>query len=95
MKLSLKHILSGAMLLVLPLMLTGCEDILGKWERPTPSIPTPTPTSPFDALSTPLTLEAVEDGQIKVSYNWGVTLSQPIKYVPSTPAWTLNKDQPE
>ena len=80
MKSLLKQIVSGAMLLVLPLMLTGCEDILGKWERPTPSIPTPTPTSPFDALSTPLTLEAVEDGQIKVSYNWGVTLSQPIKY---------------
>ena len=45
-------------------------------------------------LALPLTLEAVEDGQIKVSYNWGVTLSQPIKYVPSTPAWTLNKGQP-
>lgn len=45
-------------------------------------------------LALPLMLEAVEDGQIKVSYNWGVTLSQPIKYVPSTPAWTLTKDQP-
>jgi hypothetical protein len=62
MKSLLKQIVSGAMLLALPLILTGCEDILGKWERPTPSIPTPTPTSAFDALSTPMTLEAVEDG---------------------------------
>jgi hypothetical protein len=30
MKSLLKQIVSGAMLLALPLMLTGCEDILGK-----------------------------------------------------------------
>ena len=44
MKSLLKHIVSGAMLLVLPLMLTGCEDILGKWERPTPAVPSATKT---------------------------------------------------
>ena len=44
MKSLLKQIVSGAMLLALPLMLTGCEDILGKWERPSgPVNPTPGP----------------------------------------------------
>ena len=38
MKSLLKQIVSGATLLALPLMLTGCEDILGKWERPTPVV---------------------------------------------------------
>ena len=44
MKSLLKQIVSGAMLLALPLMLTGCEDILGKWERPTPVVPSTTKT---------------------------------------------------
>lgn len=44
MKSLLKQIVSGAMLLALPLMLTGCEDILGRWERPTPVVPSTTKT---------------------------------------------------
>ena len=31
--------------MALPLMLIGCEDILGKWERPTPAVPSVTKTA--------------------------------------------------
>lgn len=41
MKQSIKLLLGGAFLLSLPMFLTSCEDILGEWSKPTPSIVTP------------------------------------------------------
>ena len=41
MKQSIKLLLGGALLLSLPMFLTSCEDILGEWSKPTPSIVTP------------------------------------------------------
>lgn len=81
----LKNLFGALLLIALPMVLTGCEDLFGEWDRPTPVNPTPTPTPTpepevFDPVSTPLTFEAAENGEIKVKYNWGVTLSQPIKY---------------
>ena len=53
-------------LLTIGMGLTSCEgaldDILGEWSRPTPGNVTP-----FSELSTPLTLEAITAGTIKVS----------------------------
>ena len=81
----LNNLFEALLLIALPMVLTGCEDLFGEWDRPTPVNPTPTPTPTpepevFDPVSTPLTFEAAEDGEIKVTYNWGVVLSQPIKY---------------
>lgn len=77
----MKHLQSlfGAalMFLITALAMTGCGNIDNPLEEiGNNSSPEPT----FDPYMTPLTFEAAEDGEIKVRYNWGVTLSQPIKY---------------
>lgn len=41
MKQSIKLLLGGALLLSLPMFLTSCQDILGEWDKPAPSIVTP------------------------------------------------------
>ena len=56
--------------------LTSCEDILGHWEKPTPAV-NPTPT--FDALSTPLTFEAVS-GTVTVTINTDMATGKTIEY---------------
>ena len=84
MKSLLKQIVSGAMLLALPLMLTGCEDILGKWERPTPA-----PVSiPYDALSTPLTLQTTGTSPITVTVSTTLTTGKTIEYSVDGGEWT-------
>ena len=37
----LKTLMSTLMLLALPLLLTGCEDLFGEWDKPTPVTPAP------------------------------------------------------
>lgn len=58
--------------------LTSCEgtldDVFGEWSRPTKTEPT------LSIEETPLTIEAVEAGTIKVVYNGGLTLPKPITY---------------
>ena len=67
----LNNLFEALLLIALPMVLTGCEDLFGEWDRPTPVNPTPTPTPTpepevFDPVSTPLTFEAAEDGSIRV-----------------------------
>ena len=89
MKSSLKHILSGALLLALTLMLTGCEELFGEWERPTPVNPTPTPEpSVFDALSTPLTLQTTGMSPITVTVSTTLTTGKTIEYSVDGGEWT-------
>ena len=84
MKSLLKQIVSGAMLLALPLMLTGCEDILGKWERPTP-VQAPIP---YDALSTPLTLQTTGTSPILITVSTNLTTGKTIEYSVDGGEWT-------
>ena len=65
----IKNILAAVALLALPMAFTSCEDVLGHWEKPTPNPITPevTPETPIDLMATPLTLEAITDGTIKVA----------------------------
>ena len=78
---TIKMIFRVAFLFTLPLLFSSCEDLFGEWERPVPVIP-PTPDTPtaFDPVKTPLTLEAVEDGTIKIQFSDSYTLPKPIKY---------------
>ena len=64
----IKNILAAVALLALPMAFTSCEDVLGHWEKPTPNpiAPEVTPETPIDLMATPLTLEAITDGTIKV-----------------------------
>ena len=63
-------------LLTVGMGLTSCEDILGHWEKPTPAV-NPTPT--FDALSTPLTFEAVS-GTLTVTIKTDFATGKTIEY---------------
>ena len=58
--------------------LTSCEgtldDVFGEWSRPTKTEPT------LSIEETPLTIEAVEAGTIRVVYAKGMTLPKPITY---------------
>lgn len=67
--------LFGVLLLItLPMVLTGCEDLFGEWDRPTPanSTPTPTPTGinyvAYTASGTTVTptVKTLEDGSYTV-----------------------------
>ena len=59
--------------------LTSCEgtldDVFGEWSRPTKTETTPS------IEETPLTIEAVEAGTIKVIYQGDLTLPKPITYI--------------
>ena len=62
----------GVLLFSLSMSLTSCEDILGHWEKPTPNPITPGGGSSSDEptptmKATPLTLEAITAGTIKVT----------------------------
>ena len=71
----LKNLVSTLMLLALPLLLTGCEELFGEWDKPTPqtSEPAPTPVA-FNPLTTPLTLEAtVANTTVTFALDAGIT----------------------
>ena len=51
----LKNLFGALLLIALPMVLTGCEDLFGEWDRPTPVNPTPTPTpTPTDQSGIPV-----------------------------------------
>ena len=54
----LKKLFAGAMACMMTCMTTSCEDILGKWEKPVHEL-----TPEERLLATPLTLEAVNEGE--------------------------------
>ena len=82
--------MSGAVLLGLAMCLTSCEgtldDIFGEWSRPTGQQNNDSQKQSDDpkkdevTLETPLTLEAIEDGTINVTFGDGLDLANPITY---------------
>lgn len=94
MKNSLKALFMASMLPVMMLMaavtLTSCEgtldDIFGEWSRPTGQQNNDSQKQSDDpqkdevTLETPLTLEAIEDGTINVTFGDGLDLTNPITY---------------
>lgn len=40
----LNNLFEALLLIALPMVLTGCEELFGEWDKPTPTGPTPTPT---------------------------------------------------
>ena len=64
--------------------LTSCEgtldDVFGEWSRPTNTESNSKEKTPSTIEETPLTIEAVEAGTIKVYYSGSHTLPKPITY---------------
>lgn len=73
----LKNILEGILFLGLPLLFSSCEDILGTWDKPTP---TPNPIASYDTTKTPLTLEAVSGTLTLTLTNQNTTAPITIEY---------------
>ena len=71
----LKQILLKVILLVMPFAFTSCEELFGEWEKPTPYIQAPE----FNALLTPLTLEAVS-GNITVTIQTPLAEGKTVEY---------------
>ena len=95
-------------MLAMPLMLTSCEgmldDIFGEWSRPTGNNSTGNNSSNNDSKpaedfpetsmeETPLTLVAIEDGKITVTFYNGIILQNDIHYfIKGGPEQTIAKD---
>ena len=95
-------------MLAMPLMLTSCEgmldDIFGEWSRPTGNNSTGNNSSNNDSKpaedfpetsmeGTPLTLVAIEDGKITVTFYNGIILQNDIHYfIKGGPEQTIAKD---
>ena len=71
----LKQILLKVILFVMPFAFASCEDLFGEWEKPTPNTQSPE----FNALLTPLTLEAVS-GNINVTIKTSLIDGKTIEY---------------
>ena len=103
-----KHLMGGMLMLAMPLMLTSCEgmldDIFGEWSRPTGNNSTGNNSSNNDSKpaedfpetsmeGTPLTLVAIEDGKITVTFYNGIILQNDIHYfIKGGPEQTIAKD---
>ena len=103
-----KHLMGGMLMLAMPLMLTSCEgmldDIFGEWSRPTGNNSTGNNSSNNDSKpaedfpetsmeETPLTLVAIEDGKITVTFYNGIILQNDIHYfIKGGPEQTIAKD---
>lgn len=103
-----KHLMGGMLMLAMPLMQTSCEgmldDIFGEWSRPTGNNSTGNNSSNNDSKpaedfpetsmeETPLTLVAIEDGKITVTFYNGIILQNDIHYfIKGGPEQTIAKD---
>ena len=108
MKQLFKLIMGCMLMLAMPLMLTSCEgmldDIFGEWSRPTGNNSTGNNSSNNDSKpaedfpetsmeGTPLTLVAIEDGKITVTFYNGIILQNDIHYfIKGGPEQTIAKD---
>ena len=108
MKQLFKHLMGGMLMLAMPLMLTSCEgmldDIFGEWSRPTGNNSTGNNSSNNDSKpaedfpetsmeGTPLTLVAIEDGKITVTFYNGIILQNDIHYfIKGGPEQTIAKN---
>ena len=108
MKQLFKHLMGCMLMLAMPLMLTSCEgmldDIFGEWSRPTGNNSTGNNSSNNDSKpaedfpetsmeGTPLTLVAIEDGKITVTFYNGIILQNDIHYfIKGGPEQTIAKD---
>ena len=90
-------------MLAMPLMLTSCEgmldDIFGEWSRPTGNNSSNNDSKPAEDFpetsmeETPLTLVAIEDGKITVTFYNGIILQNDIHYfIKGGPEQTIAKD---
>lgn len=85
---SIKSILvNGSILCCFSMLLTSCEgsldDIFGEWSRPTKTL---------SIEETPLTIEAVEQGTIKVIYKENLKLPKPITYTKNGVSTSISSD---
>ena len=98
-----KHLMGGMLMLAMPLMLTSCEgmldDIFGEWSRPTGNNSSNNDSKPAEDFpetsmeETPLTLVAIEDGKITVTFYNGIILQNDIHYfIKGGPEQTIAKD---
>lgn len=98
-----KHLMGGMLMLAMPLMLTSCEgmldDIFGEWSRPTGNNSSNNDSKPAEDFpetsmeGTPLTLVAIEDGKITVTFYNGIILQNDIHYfIKGGPEQTIAKD---
>ena len=108
MKQLFKLFMGCMLMLAMPLMLTSCEgmldDIFGEWSRPTGNNSTGNNSSNNDSKpaedfpetsmeGTPLTLVAIEDGKITVTFYNGIILQNDIHYfIKGGPEQTIAKD---
>ena len=95
--------MGGMLMLAMPLMLTSCEgmldDIFGEWSRPTGNNSSNNDSKPAEDFpetsmeETPLTLVAIEDGKITVTFYNGIILQNDIHYfIKGGPEQTIAKD---
>ena len=98
-----KHLMGGMLMLAMPLMFTSCEgmldDIFGEWSRPTGNNSSNNDSKPAEDFpetsmeGTPLTLVAIEDGKITVTFYNGIILQNDIHYfIKGGPEQTIAKD---
>ena len=90
-------------MMAMPLMFTSCEgtldDIFGEWSRPTGNNSSNNDSKPAEDFpetsmeETPLTLVAIEDGKITVTFYNGIILQNDIHYfIKGGPEQTIAKD---
>ena len=98
-----KHLMGGMLMMAMPLMFTSCEgtldDIFGEWSRPTGNNSSNNDSKPAEDFpetsmeETPLTLVAIEDGKITVTFYNGIILQNDIHYfIKGGPEQTIAKD---
>lgn len=76
MKQAIKTLMMGGAMMVLPLMFTSCEDILGHWEKPTPAEPS------VQEMLTNLSSALEEGALVTITYTVdGVTYTSTFKKV--------------